>query len=124
MTDPLTCPLCRATGDDPCIALDYRPLPTDHEERRRAAAVAQEATPVYATLVADTVCGDALKPYAGADHGPWSLRAYDDLDGSVLRLVLTRDGAVVKEGRCDTYKVWTVLAHWTEDLPVEEPARG
>lgn len=135
----MECPVCHATGDAPCRALDFGRLPTHHPER-----VVQETETTPLADASDPVCQAAEaralltrlatdmaqvvgppKAYAGDDviggdyHG-WSLRAYDDasLGGHTLRLVVTDpDGTVVREGACETYKVWTVLAHWREGLP-------
>lgn len=39
------CPICRASGDDPCLAVDFLPLPLRHGERTAG-------TPMYDELVA------------------------------------------------------------------------
>lgn len=40
----VACPVCRATGDDPCRAVDFLPLPSNHGERTTG-------TPMYDELV-------------------------------------------------------------------------
>jgi hypothetical protein len=68
---------------------------------------------------------DVPEPYAGDDHGDWAIRIYvDPTQESRARVILTHAGVTVREGTCEAYRVWTVLAHWTDDLPALETTRG
>lgn len=53
----------------------------------------------------------------------WTIRVYDDqpiADGrkcaDYRRVVLLRDGKQVREFLYLSYRIWTLLAHWTEGL--------
>lgn len=67
-------------------------------------------------------------PYQHAEHGPWALDIYDDQpvpDGRKyapeMRVVFTWAGSVVQETTYPSYRIWTLLAHWTDDLPLGGP---
>lgn len=67
--------------------------------------------------------------YAGADHGEWTVRAYDDqpvAEGKKypanLTVKIAKSGQPWREFLFPSYKIWTLLAHWTEDLDVLEEA--
>lgn len=62
-------------------------------------------------------------PRAGDDHGEWSIRIYDDQpvpDGKKYapenRVVILRNETQVRDFLYPAYRIWTLLAHWTEGL--------
>lgn len=57
-------------------------------------------------------------------HCGWTLTITDDCpieDGQTYAsqhsVLLAFQGATVREVTCPSYKIWTLLAHWTDDLP-------
>lgn len=62
-------------------------------------------------------------------HGRWLLRIHDDqliAEGHTVaadnRVELTHDGVVVREFLYPSYRIWTLLAHWKDDLAPDAEA--
>lgn len=75
---------------------------------------------------------DALaEPHQSDTHGEWEIHIYDDQPvaegkkyAANMRVVWLRDGVQQREALCPSYKIWTVLAHWKDDLPTPAASDG
>lgn len=64
------------------------------------------------------------QPYQHAEHGPWTIDIYDRPARWSMGVVISKHGEVHTEFDCPSYRIWTLLAHWTDKLPQEEGADG